>query len=164
MTAEKTVARQSPEPTPAATSRAKRMMVGAAVGIGALGVAYGAGRLQGKLATDAADRRTEEANQQRQRASGEFDAQRDRALRLEARRRLHLALIAVEDRNFGIAQSHLDKAATLLGRSRGNAKLDSLTGELEKDKLGATDDVGAIRQRLLGYVREFDEALPPAEP
>ena len=132
---------------------------GRAIGIGvaavavALGAAYGTGRYQGMLTTDAAEKR----------ATGEFDAQRDRALRLEARRRLDLALRSVEERNFGVAEQHLAKAKVLIGRAKGDAALDKLAAEIGEGKLPATDDLASTRDKLRGYLVAFDTALPPAE-
>jgi hypothetical protein len=131
--------------------------------VAALGAAYGTGRYQGKLTTDAAEQRASDKEAEKKRATGEFDAQRDRAIRLEARRRLHLAVLAVEERNFGMAEGHLAKAKALLGRAKGDAALDGLANELGAAKLSATDDLGATRKKLLDWVTAFDTAMPLAE-
>jgi hypothetical protein len=126
--------------------------------------AWGIGRVQGKRDADAANLLTEQQATARQRATGEFEAQRDRALRLEARRRLHLAALALDERNFGIAQGHLQKCATLLERAKGLEGLDQLGAEITKTKLVATDDLGEVRQKLVRWTQAFDQAMPPAEP
>jgi hypothetical protein len=142
---------------------------GRAIGIGvaavavALGAAYGTGRYQGMLTTDAAEKRASEREIEKKRATGEFDAQRDRALRLEARRRLDLALRSVEERNFGVAEQHLAKAKVLIGRAKGDAALDKLAADIGEAKLPATDDLASTRDKLRGYLVAFDAALPPAE-
>jgi len=154
-----------PEPsTPAAGIGPKRAMWAALGLVLAVTSAWGIGRLQGKRDADAAAQLTEQQITARQRATGEFEAQRDRSLRLEARRRLHLAAVAVDERNFGIAQSHLQKCATLLGRAKGIGQLDELAAEIAKTKLVASDDLGEVRQRLARWTQTFDQAMPPAEP
>lgn len=156
-----------PEPTKApeaqATPGGKRLLIGLCAVVVSVGSAYGIGRYQGKLATDAAKSREGERATEKQRATAQFDAQRDRAIRLEARRRLHLGQMAVEERNFGAAEKHLAKAADLLGRAKGEAALDELAVAIAATKLPATDDLGPPRQKVLELVKRFDAALPLAE-
>ncbi|MBI3204384.1 MAG: hypothetical protein HYZ29_22805 [Myxococcales bacterium] len=142
---------------------------GRAIGIGiaaaalALGGAYGTGRYQGMVTTDAAEKRAADREVEKKRATGEFDAQRDRAIRLEARRRLDLALRSVEERNFGVAEQHLAKAKALLARAKGDAALDKLAADIGEAKLPATDDLSAHRDKLRSHLLAFDAALPLAD-
>jgi len=151
---------QPREPSTSGGSRVKRWAIGFGALVASLAAAYGTGRYQGKLTTDAAEARATQRESEKQRATGEFDAQRDRAIRLEARRRLHLAVLAVDERNFGVAEGHLTKAGALLGRAKGDAALDRLASEITGTKLSATDDLGATRKRLLDWVSAFDTAMP----
>ncbi len=151
------------KPEEAESSTGRRVLIAVGAAVVALGAAYGTGRYQGKLTTDAAEKQASEREAEKKRATVEFDAQRDRAIRLEARRRLHLALLALEERNFGLAEGHLAKASALLGRAKGDAALERLAGEIGGTKLGATDDLGATRKKLLDWVQAFDAAMPLPE-
>lgn len=146
-----------------AGSRARTISMGLAAVAVALGGAYGTGRYQGMVSTDAAKRRADEHEAEKKRVTGELDAQRERAIRLEARRRLDLALRSVEERNFGLAEGHLATARVLLGRAKGIAALDELAAGIGEAKLPATDDLATTRRKLLGYLDAFDGAVPPAE-
>lgn len=152
-----------PKPETPSQPRGKSLAIGLGALIVALAASWGTGRYQGKLETEAAEKRAADRDTEKKRATTEFDAQRDRAIRLEARRRLHLASLAVEERNFGVAESHLAKASSLLGRAKGDAALDKLAGELAGAKLSATDDLGVTRAKVLAWVKAFDEAMPLPE-
>jgi len=132
--------------------------------LASLATSYGVGRFQGHSETQSAEQRTQEAQKQKERATGEFDAQRDRAIRLEARRRLHLALMALDDRNYGIAGGHVERAATMLERAKGLPALDALATDLRGTKLAPSGEPSASREKVTVLIRRFDEALPPAEP
>jgi hypothetical protein len=155
-------------PKPAARTanpaeRGRRIRIGVVVGVVVLVASYGVGRIQGKLASDAAEQRVEQSKAETARATTEFDAQRDRVLQLEARRRLELALLALGEQNFGIAKAHVAKAAVLLHRAAGNPGLDALAKQLDALKLDS-GDLARSRAELGRLIRAFDGALPPAEP
>jgi hypothetical protein len=134
--------------------------------LAALGVAYVAGRLHTASKIDQADARAVAALDERDRARKDVAAEQAAIQRLEARRRLHLALIAVEARNFGIAQGHLDAAAALVAQAGTGAPagFEQLQRDLRATRLVATEDLGVQRQRILDWVRRFDELAPPAAP
>jgi hypothetical protein len=134
--------------------------------LAALGVAYVAGRLHTASKIDQADARAVAALDERDRVRKDVAVEHAAIQRLEARRRLHLALIAVEARNFGIAQGHLDAAAALLaqGSAGAPAGFERLQSDLRATRLVATEDLGVQRQRILDWVRRFDELAPPAAP
>lgn len=148
------------------SSRLKRFTVVAAVSAGALAAAYGVGRLQTSKRIDAAEQRTEEAVSARQAETQSREREHTAVLELEARRRLGLCLIALDERNFGDAQAHLDAAAALLEKA--GPTQQSLLAQLERKiagfKLIATDNLGPQRQRVLGWLKSFDEIRPPATP
>src|SRR5262245_14459337 len=92
---------------PNAAVRVKRALIILTVLVAALGATYLAARLQGGVEVKAAADRATAAEKAR-------DEARSKLLQLEARRRLHLALLALDQRNFGIAESHLGAASGLL--------------------------------------------------
>ena len=91
-----------------------------------------------------------------------LEIERGKVARLEGRRRLHLALVALEDRNFGIAQEQLGAARTsFVGASGADPELAKIATELEAYKVVATDDVGEQRKKLLDWCRRVDNLMPP---
>jgi F0F1-type ATP synthase membrane subunit c/vacuolar-type H+-ATPase subunit K len=144
-------------PPVAPRSRTKGLLIGIALGLVALLAAYGAGRLQGAQATNAAEDRAEASSQ----VTTELQAT---LLRFEARRKLHLALLALDERNFGIAQQHVSEAGGLLTKSGPAGGVPSLAAELSGAKLVATEDLGAQRGRVIGWARKLDAALPAVAP
>jgi hypothetical protein len=100
---------------------------------------------------------------------------------LEARRQLDLALAALDQRNFGIAQQRLDEAAVrllLVEQADQAAKahpvetadyvyqppvstldLSALAGQIKGTALATTPDIGAQRQQILGFVSQLDAQL-----
>ncbi|MDX2051316.1 MAG: hypothetical protein SFV15_02930 [Polyangiaceae bacterium] len=112
--------------------------------LGALAIAYGAGRFQSARAWHA----TENAQAQTQ--------------KLEARRQLHLALMALEDRNFGTAQKTLTQAGAILRASQPSDEFSELAGEIENYKFVAGEDVSTDRQKVLGFTQRFDQLLSAA--
>ena len=147
-----------------AGSPLKKALTIFAVAAVALGAAYGTGRYQGHQRTQAAEQKQAEMEKQKAVVTGEFDAQRDRAIRLEARRRLHMAQAAVDEKNFGIAHEHLNKAATLLQRAKGIPALDALAADLKTTNVAPGAQPNQSRDKVTALIRRFDEALPPPEP
>lgn len=147
----------------APASRAKRALVYTGLGVAALGGAYGGGRLQTQAEVDEAEERTRE----RAAAEAEQVKLRDQASlkvrELEGRRQLALALVALDERNFGTAQGHLSKAGTLLADVKGDAGIEELARNVGSYKLVATDDVATQRKLLLDWTRKFDSLRPPPQ-
>lgn len=150
-------------------SRRRTWLIAAGSVLAALLLAYGIGRLQGAAQLDEVEAKAERALETEQQASSklqaELEAERSRASRLESRRRLHLALLALDERNFGTAQAQLAGAARLLEKSRleTGSDLDKLKAQLAGYKLVAGEDVGQQRDYLLGLTRRFDQLVTPAE-
>jgi hypothetical protein len=148
---------------PATPSRAKRALVYTGIGVAALGVAYGGGRLQTQGDVDKA----EEATRARAAAEAEQVKLREQAntrvRELEGRRQLALALVALDERNFGTAQGHLAKAGALFAESKGDAGIEELARSAGSYKLVATDDIGAQRKLLMDWTRKFDTLRPPPQ-
>jgi hypothetical protein len=155
---------------PRAPNRARRWGIIVGAGLATVGLAYGVGRLQSTFKMDelraTSERAIEGEQRQSSRLQAELTAERARVTRLEARRRLHLAVAALDDRNFGIAQVELKQAAALLAKAgvEAGTELQKLQSEIAAKKLLASDDVGAQRQHVLGWARRFDQLEPPTEP
>jgi uncharacterized protein HemX len=150
----------------AATSGSKKALIGAGIGLVAIAVAYGVGRVQGGQATSAADERAKAAASEREKAGQALSDEKGVTQRLEARRRLHLALVALDERNFGIAEQHVAAAGKLIQKSGApkDGEMAKLGDELASGRLVATEDVGSQRSKLLGWAKRFDATMPPAEP
>lgn len=148
---------------PAVPPRAKRALVYTGLGVAALGGAYAGGRLQTQGDVDKAEEAT------RARAAAEADQVKlreqanTRVRELEGRRQLALALVALDERNFGTAQRHLSRGSALLAESKGDAGIEELARSAANYKLVATDDIGAQRKLLLEWTRKFDTLRPPPQ-
>jgi hypothetical protein len=141
--------------------RAKGLLIGIGIGLLVTLGAYGFGRFQGLRATNQAEQRVGAAEQKAAGLETALASKQADLLRFEARRKLHLASIALDDRNFGIAQQHVAAAGRLLTKS-GTA--GGLAMELSNAKLVVTEDVGVQRGRVLAWARKLDAALPAIEP
>lgn len=142
--------------------------IGIALGVAlvALGAAYGIGRVQTAGRIDEAERRAATAASTSASAVDvarvNLDICRGNVTRLEARRQLDLALIALDERNFGIAQERLDAARAFLASTKGaDPELAKLAADVEATKLVAAEDLGDQRKRLLGFLKRLDELVPP---
>lgn len=91
---------------------------------------------------------------------------------MEARRQADLALLELDNRNFGTAQEHLTQAVALLNTAREAAASAAAEGEavtvpetgdaadrLSAIKLTAGDDTGAQRTQILGVMQQLDRSL-----
>ncbi len=144
---------------------AKQIGIAIGVGLVALAAAYGVGRLQTAGRVDDAERRASAAASASATAvdvaRANLDVCRGNVTRLEARRQLDLALIALEERNFGIAQERLESSRAFLAATKGgDPELAKLAGEIEATKLVAAEDLGDQRKKLLGLLKRLDELVP----
>jgi hypothetical protein len=142
----------SPQEPARGPSKAKRILLGAAAFILSVGVAYGVGRFQ--LASQVRD-----AEARTQAAEEKLRSEQQKVTSLQARRHLHLALLAVDERNFGIAQKELEQAGRLLGGASAQPEHAKLAADIQRHKLIATEDLGAQRQKLLALTRALDALL-----
>lgn len=156
---------ETPQTKPAAveagTGRFKRALIVLLVVAASIGIAYGAGRLQTASAVSSAEEQASQAQQGRSAAEAQLAQVQ---ARLEARRRLHLALLQLEERNFGTAEQHLTAAAALLGKSKPEGELEQLRVAVAGARLKASDDVAAQRSKIAGWITRFDVLVPPAAP
>jgi len=148
-------------------ANAKATAIGVGVALLFVGAAYGVGRFQGAAKVSEAESRASAASSASASAVASnrvaLDIERGKVARLEGRRRLHLAIVAVEDRNFGIADEHLAAARkNFAGAAGGDTELAKIAAELEAFKVVATDDVGEQRKKLLDWCRRVDNLMPPS--
>lgn len=153
-----------PKDTPKTPSKGKRMLIASGAIMAGLGAAYGGGRLQGHSAVSESEDRRGKTEAEAQSIKRDLDAANAKIKQLDARRHLHLALMSMEQRNFGIAQEHVTSAGTLLQASSPEGELKKLADELRAFKLTASEDQSKERQALLGFAEKLDKILPPAKP
>ncbi len=129
-------------------------VIGAWVLLGAV-LGWGIGTIQGRLALQEARRGFEEdksslANKEQQRAL--------RETALLSRRGMHQALVALEQRNFGLAQDRARQAGEQLA-SLGEdwAAFSEIAQQLSDFRPTVSDDISEQRTQLLDRVRRFDE-------
>lgn len=85
---------------------------------------------------------------------------------LQARRRLHLALMALDERNFGTARDYLAAAGADLAAvpsppaGADAAVLARLAQDLQAARLIATEDLSQQRGRVMEWVRQLDAQFP----
>lgn len=129
------------------------------------GVSYAVGRVQTAKQIEVAEAKATSSEQQAQARSKDVKAEQATVQRLEARRRMHLMLLAIDERNFGIARQHQQAVARLLEASQPppESDLGKLTRDIAAFRLVATEDLGAPRATVLSWSRQFDKALPPRE-
>lgn len=127
----------------------------------AAGAAYVAGRLQTSSMIDAAEKETATAEQNATKQQAQASQLSQLLLRYEARRQLHLVLIALEERNFGIAKEHQSTAATLLQESAPppGSELAKLQEAMLKYQLVAREDLSAERAVIQTWAKRLDQQL-----
>lgn len=111
-------------------------------------IAFGAGWVLGSSGVEELERQAESATRQ--------------ARLLEARRRLDLTHVALEQRNFGIAEAHLRAAAQKLDAFAGDdGRLGQLAREIAETQIGVTEDMSVQKQKIRAFINRFDEIHPP---
>jgi hypothetical protein len=162
-------------PTPASTeggilpqsvspkqSRFKRVLAGLGAFLASVSIAYAAGRVQTRTQIQDAESHAKDLDTKRLAGVQDLRVEHQKVQRLDARRHLHLSLLALDERNFGIAQSELAATGKLLSDSapEPNSDLSKIATEVQKHKLVATEDLSVQRQKLVGWARAIDSALP----
>lgn len=148
----------------------KTLVFSVLVGLGAIGVAYAVGRLQGTVAVSRVEAKAAHASQQQQsqadKLSSELASARQKILHLQALRQLHQALVALEQRNFGIAQQRVAEAGRLVGSSRPpvNSELARLSQAMLSKKLVATENLAAQRLELIAWAEKLDGLVGSKHP
>lgn len=150
------------------SDKVKRIVVPIVITLVVAGIAYGVGRLQGHMQLEQARQEAEETAGQLEgqmaQAKGELAACTLRADRLEARRRLHMALEELNALNFGYAQRHLHSAGrTLAEAAPEDAKMQELGKELQDMQIAPTGQLEQQRRHVRQLIDRFDAAVPPAQ-
>jgi hypothetical protein len=151
----------SPQSEAPKQSGSKRLLWEFVVLVVGMALAYGVGRFQTASLTRDAEAHSQQLEQKRQRIGAELQAEQRKVQRLQALRHLHMAILALEERNFGIAQNELGTATQLLEQSQpdANEPAGKLAVQVRGQKLIATEDLSAQRQKLLAWAKALDAAL-----
>jgi hypothetical protein len=159
--------RTDAQPQGTVSIRRKSLLVAFVVSVGCIALAYGIGRVQTAARITDARAKTVEATRQGESKAhaleAELTALRQKLLRLEASRQLYLSLVALDQRNFGIAQQRLQEASQLLAQSappQGGA-LAQLAKTMDESNLVATENISAQRDQVLRWATELDALVPP---
>jgi hypothetical protein len=144
-------------------SRAKKYLWIFAGLVVAVGGAYGGGRLQTQSELDALGDGLTTARHELQASTQLQASQRQELAELEARRRMHLAIIELDQNNFGTAQEHLRAGAALL-QAPASADVAALGAAMRTLELAPSVDLAAQRQALLQLASKFDALRPPMLP
>jgi len=149
------------EAPPTAAGPWQKRLIWTGVMILAAGASYLAGRLQTSSMIDAAEKETVAAEEKATKRGADVSQANQLLLRYEARRQLHLVLIALEERNFGIAKEHQSTAATLLQESEPTAgsELAKLYEAMQKYQLVAREDLSAERTVIQTWAKRLDQEL-----
>jgi hypothetical protein len=129
--------------------------------------AYGAGRWQEAQGVELARRETAAAHRSAAAAAAQIAALLNQVRMLQARRQLHLALLSLDERNFGTARDHLVTAGRDLSAVQAPppgsnlAVLSRLAQELQSARLTVTENLAQQRQRILAWVHALDAQFPP---
>lgn len=150
------------------SEKVKRVVIPIAITLVVAGIAYGVGRFQGHMALGEAraeaEERASELEARIAQAQSELATCEQRAERLEARRRLHMALQELDALNFGYAQRHLHAAGrTLAAAAAGEAEIQELAQEMQDTQIAPTGQTEQQRGRIRELMERLDAALPSAE-
>lgn len=158
-----------PETKPA---KAKRTLIIIVVAVAVAAAMYGVGWWQGRaqLAAQKAD-----FERQLQDVRGELEQTRDELAVAENRGRLMQALAALyrttvdlDQRNFGIANTHLQEAADALGQIKDASggldleQLSELRTEIEETDINVAVDLEDQRTMVVGFANELEALIPDA--
>lgn len=150
--------------------RLKKLLLGVGVGAAILGGAYGVGRLQGAAETTRvreATGRTQAQLSDRATRAEELAARNGRrAALLEGRRQLDVALLAMDERNFGIAQHRLEDARRSLREAQPfeQPPMAAVFARLSSLNIIAAGDFADQRANILRLIQDFDARLSVPSP
>lgn len=152
--------------TKAASSARPKWIVLFACGVAvSLALAYVLGRAEGRLHAQAEQRRLSELAARNatsiQSLQQKLSAQRSRIYALEARRRIHLAILSLRQHNFGTAQDYAVAASKALKQAdrADSAGFAQLVEQLKSFVPNVSDDVAGQEERLIQLARELDRSL-----
>jgi hypothetical protein len=127
----------------------------------ALGGTYLGAWFQMKARVNAMQEQLTGAGEQVAIAQQRLTTEHQRVTELEARRRIHLAIMAFDENNFGTAREQLRAAATLLDATPGNAELAALARSLRTLELAPSVDLSTQRAALVQLAAKFDSLRAP---
>ncbi len=128
------------------------------VGLAAVALAYGVGRMQGAQALDSVEQRHATAMES---VRSNLEACGiDRSL-LNARRSLALVALSLDRRNFGVAEKHRREASRALGQPTlsGLPEVASISSTVGALDLGVDPDPGAKREQVIASSEALDKLL-----
>lgn len=96
--------------------------------------------------------------------SKQLESEKRHCLALEARRSLDQAVVALDARNFGIAEKQVQKASHWLVAAHAEPRLAELAKTLETFHLVATEDLGPQRKQLADWVVLVDQLVLAPNP
>jgi len=130
------------------TSPVKKWAIVVGVFLVSIAIAFGAGWFLGSSGIEELERQAESATRQ--------------ARLLEARRRLDLTHVELENRNFGHAESHLRAAAQKLNAfAEEDGRMGQLARDVAETQIGNTSDMAAQKQKIRAFISRFDQILQP---
>lgn len=131
---------------------------------------FGGGWWQGRsqMAAQKADyeSRLQAVGEELNQTQEELAVERNRALLMEARAALYRTAVDLDRRNFGIANTHLQEAATALGKiddsSEGldTGRLNSLQSSISEMDINVAVNLEEQRARVLGFTEELNALVP----
>lgn len=151
---------------PSFTSKAKPVLMGLfAAGIAGVAV-YALGWWQGQATVDSGKQQVETIKQELQTSQQQVNTFKNRGYLMQARAALFNAAVDLDQRNFGVANLHLQEAANALAQVKENGNKINLVklGELQK-KISQTNINVAInleeqRQKVLAFVNDLNSLIP----
>ncbi len=139
----------------------RTLVISFLIALGLCGLAYGVGRLQAWQQIRAAETQATQAQEERAKSAAAADSERAELTRrvalLDARRQLHLVMLSMEERNFGIAEDHLRLAAQRLAAA--GEPFKPVAEKLSALRLVATENQGDQRVQLVALAKQLDQTL-----
>lgn len=135
--------------------------------------AYFYGLSQGRAALGAQksdyETQLQSAREETQKSKDEVVAMNNRVRLLDAQNSLYRAAVALDRRNFGIANTSLQNAARSLGEVKEApevpfARVQSLAATLQKTNINVAVNLQTQRERLLGFAEQMQDLVVPAAP
>ncbi|MBW3635440.1 MAG: hypothetical protein KY445_03105 [Armatimonadetes bacterium] len=132
---------------------------------------YGLSQGRAALATQKTEFETQiqSAREETQKSKDEVVTINNRVHLLDAQNRLYRAAVALDRRNFGIANTALQGAAAALGQVKESpdvpfARVQSLAAALQKTNINVAANLENQRARLLAFAEEMEDLTPSAAP
>lgn len=159
---------EPPRPPTTHPSRSKKLLGIAIIIVVMCGACYLVGYLHGMSGVAELRAQLGEvqkvAQSSQMQLSKQLESEKQHCLTLEARRSLDQAVVALDARNFGIAEKQVQKASHWLVAAHAEARLAELAKTLETFHLVATEDLGPQRKQLADWVVLIDQMVLAPNP